>query len=388
MKANRRNIPFGRPMLGDEEKQAVLNVLEGPILVHGPKAQEFESMFSRFTGAPNAISVSSCTAALHLAYFDLGIGPGDEVIVPAQTHTATAHAVEFTGAKPVFVDAELNTGNIDIEQIEAHITENTRAISIVHFLGLPVAMDRIVAIAQKYDLFVVEDCALAIGTRFQGNHAGLFGDVGCFSFYPVKHMTTAEGGMLITKDQKLAERIKKLRAFGVDSAHTERKIPGVYDVNMLGYNYRMNEIQAAIGIEQIKRIDGFLAKRRENHQVLQRELAQVDELSLFQSSGGDFISSYYCLSIVLDQSIIEKRYDIVRHLGNKGVGTSVYYPKPVPHFRYYKHKYGYNSDSFPNAARISCGSISLPTGPHLETKDMEYIAKTVKEALYEIRKGS
>ena len=202
-----REISFGRPMIGAEEKQAVADVLSGPILVHGPKAKEFEEAFAAYTRADYAVSVSSCTAALHLSYFNLGLGVGDEVIVPAETHTATAHAVEICGAKPVFVDAEQRTGNIDIRQIESKITDRTRAISVVHFLGMPVDMDGINKIARKYNLFVVEDCALAIGTYFKGVHAGLYGDVGCFSFYPVKHITTAEGGMLITKNREIAERI-------------------------------------------------------------------------------------------------------------------------------------------------------------------------------------
>jgi perosamine synthetase len=162
-----RKIPFGRPIIGKEEKRAVMDVLEGPILVHGPRSKAFEDDFAAFAGAAHAVSVSSCTSALHLAYFDLGIGSDDEVIVPAQTHSATAHAVEFTGARPVFVDAEMKTGNIDIGQIEEQITENTRAISVVHFLGMPVAMDKVMAIANRHQLFVVEDCALAIGSYYR-----------------------------------------------------------------------------------------------------------------------------------------------------------------------------------------------------------------------------
>jgi perosamine synthetase len=382
-----REIPFGRPIIENEEKQAVMKVLNGPILVHGPKAKAFETGFSRYVGAPYAVSMSSCTAALHLGYFDLGIGPGDEVIVPAQTHNATAHAVEFTGAKPVFVDAEAETGNIDIDQIEEHISEKTRAVSVVHFLGMPVAMDRVVEIADEHDLFVVEDCALAIGSYYQGIHVGLHGDVGCFSFYPVKHMTTAEGGMLITKHNDLAERVTRKRAFGVDRVHGERNIPGVYDVNMLGYNYRMNEIQAVIGIEQLKRMDGFLKKREMNYRELEKGLREISEIKLFQSSNGEFKSSYYCLSVVLSEPLRPKRFEIVSYLKGRGVGTSVYYPKPVPHLSYYKDKYGYGEKSFPNAASISYGSIALPVGPHLGSEDVSYIVEAFKNAIYEVTKA-
>jgi len=172
-----REIHFGRPTIGDAERTAVMEVLNGPILVHGPRAVAFEKAFAEWTGAPHAVSTSSCTASLHLCYFYLGLGRGDEVIVPAQTHAATAHAVELTGATPIFVDAEQRTGNIDIAQIEAALTPRTRAISVVHYLGLPVDMDAVNAIAKKYELFVVEDCALSLGSRYRGVHTGLLGDI-------------------------------------------------------------------------------------------------------------------------------------------------------------------------------------------------------------------
>jgi perosamine synthetase len=380
-----RNIPFGKPMIDENEKQAVADVLNSPILVHGPKAKEFEEQFASYTGSPHAVSVSSCTAALHLAYFDLGIGQGDEVIVPAQTHIATAHAVEFTGARPVFVDAEMKTGNIDIDQIDGAVTERTRAISLVHFLGMPVDMDRVNAIAAKNDLCVVEDCALAIGTYYKGVHAGLHGDVGCFSFYPVKHMTTAEGGMLVTRHKDIASRIQRKKAFGVDRHMGERKIPGIYDVTMLGFNYRLNEIQAALGIEQLRRIDSFLKKREENYEALGKRLEEIDEIKQFQSSHDEYQSSYFCFSVVLNDSLSEKRYEIVNSLKLNGVGTSVYYPKPVPHMTYFKEKYGFSETSFPEAKRISYSSIALPIGPHLGIEDMDYIVNTLKNAIKEAK---
>jgi len=385
MQAATRVIPFGKPMIGEEEKNAVLEVLNGSILVHGPRVKEFEAAFAKFTGAPHAVSVSSCTAALHLAYFYLGLKTGDEVIVPAQTHVATAHAVELTGAKPIFVDAEKQTGNIDIDQIESKITSRTKALSVVHFLGMPVDMDRLMKIARKHGLFVVEDCALAIGSFYRGVHAGLHGDVGCFSFYPVKHMTTAEGGMLISRHDEVAKKIERQKAFGVDRHVGERSVPGVYDVNMLGFNYRLNEIAAVLGIEQLKRMDGFLARRKENFEFLRRGLATLDEISQFQSSRGDFQSSYYCLSILLKPSWVAKRPQMVASLKQNGVGTSVYYPQPVPLMSYYREKYVYRKEDFPTASWISESSISLPVGPHLGLEDMEYIVQCVKNALSEVR---
>ena len=379
-----REIPFGRPIIGDEERNAVSGVLDGPILVHGPISKKFEDDFAVYTAAPHAICVSSCTAAMHLVYFDLGIGPGDEVIVPAQTHAATAHAVEYCGGKPVFVDAEIQTGNINLEHIESAITKRTKAVAVVHYLGMPVDMNRVTTIAKKHDLFVLEDCALAIGTYYDGVHAGLLGDAGCFSFYPVKHMTTAEGGMIITQRGDMAARITRKKAFGVDRHMGERKIPGIYDVNLLGFNYRMNEIQAAIGIEQLKKMNSFLKKREENHLLLSDGLDQIQEIRQFQSTNGKFKSSYYCFSIILEESLVPKRFEIVQFLNSHGVGTSVYYPKPVPHMTYYKEKYGYTENDFPVAARISYGSIALPVGPHLNREDMKYIADTIKQAMREV----
>jgi len=376
-----RNIPFGAPMIGDEERSAVQDVLAGPILVHGPRAARFEEDFAAFVGAPHAVSVSSCTAGMHLIWFTLGLGPGDEVIVPAQTHTATAHAVELTGARAVFVDVDRDTGNIDIAAFEAAITSRTRAVAPVHFLGMPVDMPRLVGIARQRGLFVLEDCALAFGTRLSGTHAGLFGDAGVFSFYPVKHITTAEGGMIVTRDADLAGRLKLRKAFGVDRSHAERKIPGTYDVVALGFNYRMSELHAAIGIEQVKKLPRFLEHRERNYRALSEELGNVRGVRLLLSTNGRFTSSYYCLSVIVDESLATRRVEIVSQLNAKGVGTSVYYPQPVPRMTYYREKYGWRDGSFPNAARISDRSIALPVGPHLSEADMRYIGNAMAEVL-------
>lgn len=377
-----RQIPFGRPMIGAEERAAVAEVLSGTRLVHGPRTDEFEAAFQTFVGAGHAVAVSSCTAALHLYYFQAGIGPGDEVIVPAQTHTATAHAVELVGATPVFVDSEPTTGNVDLDQVESAIGPSTRAISIVHYLGVPVDMARLGAIASAHGLEIVEDCALAVGARFQGQHVGLAGTGGCFSFYPVKHFTTAEGGMFITDDENLARRFRHLRAFGVDRHFGERAVPGVYDVTALGFNYRLNEIQAAIGVEQVKKLPAFLRTRRDNFEVLSAGLRQIDELRILEAEiTPDQEPSYYCLSAVLDRTTASRRTDIVAGLNAAGIGSSVYYPRPVPLMSYYQDKYGTASDAFPVAAEISEQSIALPVGPHLDADDMHYIVSSMKQVI-------
>lgn len=380
-----RNIPFGKPIIGDEERNAVLEVLKGSQFVHGPLAKKFETDFAGFIGGGYAHTVASCTAGLHLAYVYLGIGPGDEVIVPAQTHVATAHSVEYTGARPVFVDVDATTGNIDIDGIEAAISPRTKAISVVHYLGLPVDMDKVNALARKHDLFVVEDAALALGARYKGVHAGLIGDVGSFSFYPVKHITTAEGGMFTTRHADVAAKVARLKAFGYDKMVGERVVPGLYDVDLLGYNYRMNEIEAAIGIEQLKRVGGFLAKRAANDAALREALEGIDEITCLAPGGGDFEHAHYCLVAVLGDAVADKRYDIINGMRDVGVGTSVYYPGPVPHLKYYREKYDLGRVEYPNAARISNQSIALSVGPHLDEDDMIYVGRMLKQVLGAIK---
>ena len=375
------NIPFARPIIGDEERAVATEVLRGHVMVHGPRISQFEDDFAQWVGADASVAVSSCTAGLHLAYFYLGLGPGDEVIVPAMTHVATAHAVEFVGAKPVFVDAEPHTGNIDIDQIEQSVTPNTKALSLVHFLGMPVDMDLINAIAQKHGLFVVEDAALGFGTKFKGVHAGLLGDVGLFSMYPVKHITTLEGGLVLSKHPEFLKKIALQRAFGVDRTHGERKIPGQYDVNLLGFNYRMNELQAAIGSIQVGRLDGFLQKRKENHEIISQKLEGVEQIHQLESSKGPFQSSYYCKSIVQREGLEKKRMEVIEALAARGVGTSIYYPRPVPDLIYYREKYGYLEGQFPEAGKIAYHSVALPVGPHLHSGDAEYLSDAVIEVV-------
>jgi perosamine synthetase len=381
-----RNIVFGKPLIGDEERRAVLEVMSGIQLVHGPRAKKFETDFSALVGGGHTLTTASCTAGLHLAYLHLGIGAGNEVIVPAQTHVATAHSVEYTGAKPVFVDSDISTGNIDVAQIESAITPRTKAISVVHYLGLPVNMGSIMDLARKYGLFVVEDCALAIGGKYKGTHVGLIGDVGVFSFYPVKHVTTAEGGMFITRHSHVAERVMRLKAFGYDKMLGERVVPGLYDVDMLGYNYRMNEIEAAIGVEQLKRIGGFLERRAINDSALRKSLSGISEVKLLADGGGDYEHAHYCLAVILEDRIAHKRRDIIKGLQDAGVGTSMYYPGPVPHLKYYRDKYDLGNTPFPNAARLSQQSIALSVGPHLDEDDMEYTASALKRVLGQLLK--
>lgn len=381
----KRTVQFARPWITDKEREAVLEVLKGDILTHGPQNKAFEEEFGKFVGSRGedvyCVAVSSCMAALHLTYWQMGIGSGDEVIVAAQTHVATAHAIEMVGARPVFLDCEPKTGNIDPEKIEQLITKRTKAIGLVHFLGIPCHMDAIAGIAQEHDLKIIEDCALAVGSRYKGKHLGLFGDAGCFSFYPVKHITTGDGGMFITRHKDLADRVLKARGFGVDKTFGERTIPGMYDAPTLGLNYRMSDINASIGRVQLSRIGEILRIRKENFAELKAGLKKTKDIAILDSQNDDCTSSHYCLTIVLDGALSQKRNEMVNFLNARGVGTSVYYPQPVPRMTYYKNKYGYDARLFPQAERISDQSIALPVGPHLQSDDMNYIAESVNEGV-------
>ena len=261
-------VPFGRPDITDREIQAVLNVLKKPILAHGPLSDKFAKLFAKYTGSKFATTVSSCTAGMHLFYLAKNIKSGDEVIVTSQSHISTAHSISLTGAKPVFVDCNPFNGNIEISKIEKKITKKTKAISLVHHLGNPSDMNAIIKIAKKNNLLVMEDCATALGAKINNKHVGNFGNAGVFSFYPIKHITTGEGGIVISNDKKTIDKINMLKAFGVNKSYLKRRIPGEYDSSLLGLNYRMNEISSAIGIEQIKRFPKFLAIRKKNYNYL------------------------------------------------------------------------------------------------------------------------
>ncbi|MCH7935494.1 MAG: DegT/DnrJ/EryC1/StrS family aminotransferase [Proteobacteria bacterium] len=375
------DIPFGRPWIANEDRKAVMDVLKGHILTHGPNCTAFEDEFVAMMGGGSAASTSSCMAALHLSYLHFELGPGDEVIVPAMTHVATVHAVALTGATPVFVDCELQSGNMDLNRIEDAVTPRTRALSVVHFCGIPCAMPDVMRIADRYGLRVIEDCALAVGARYDDRHVGLFGHTGCYSFYPVKHITTGEGGMLVSQYEDVVGAISRFRAFNVDRSHTERTIPGIYDVTGVGMNYRMSEMQAALGRTQIKKIPEIAKRRSKNFRALKEGMLAIEGVSVLDAADDRALNSHYCLIAVLSGDLARRRDDMVRALNERGVGTSIYYPHPVPRLSHYRTKYGYDSALYPSAETISDRSIALPVGPHLTTRDMADMAKAFSAAV-------
>ena len=344
-------IPFGKPIIDFKEKKIISEVLDSGIFVHGLKSKEFEKNFKKFTGAKDAITVSSCTAGMHLFYFSLNIGKGDEVIIPAQTHVATAHAIELSGAKPIFIDSDYPAGNINIDLIEKKITKKTKAITVVHYLGNPVNMIKLKSLVKKYTLYLLEDCALALGANINKKHVGLFGDAGFFSFYPVKHITTAEGGMIILKNNKFSKLLRKKKAFGYDKSLDQRTYPGLYDVDQLGFNY------------------------------LEKKLKYIKEISVIPNFNKNLKGSYYCLSIMLSNKILKKRFDIIKYLKEKGIGSSIYYPHPVPRLKYYQKKYRINKKNFIIASEFSDKIICLPIGPHVSKNNLDLIASSLKKII-------
>lgn len=379
-----RQIPFGRPIVTDDDRAAVLAALDSPVLTHGPRCQSFEDDFAAFMGGGHSVTTSSCTAALHLFNMHLGVGPGDKVIVPAISHVATAHALEITGATPVFVDCDTDTGNMDPDALAAAIDSDTKAICMVHFNGIPADMTAIMAVAEKHGLPVLEDCATSLGGTWDGTHVGLFGDGAAFSFYPAKHITSAEGGMFSSRHGKVAASVKRIRGFCYDRSLNERKLPGIYDVDGLGMNFRMSELHAALGASQLKRAPDFLAARGRNFAAYKSLLPADAGFRILEPVDARSKNSFYCLTVLLENPRPGLRDDLLSSLPARGVGVSVHYPHPLPRLAYYREKYGYVAGMFPNAEAISDRSVNLPLGPHISDDDIAYIANTFVNLLREL----
>lgn len=374
-------IPFASPDLSVGDSPLIERVLESGTLVHGPITERFEAEFAARAGSNHAVSVSSCTAGLHLALMALGVGPGDSVIVPAMTHVATAHAVEFCGARPMFVDVDPRTGNIAVDAVRAAIAPDTKAIIIVHYLGLPCEMDELEVVARSVNAAIIEDCALALDATYRERRAGTLGIAGCFSFYPTKHMTTIEGGMVTTDDAQIADRVRKQKAFGYDRSADQRRLPGIYDIAALGYNYRMNEVEAAVGVSQLEKLDAYQVARKRNWATLASLLSDKEEVTIFPRQLGASESSHFCLNVTFSADSDIDRDRVLDYLQQTGVGCSVHYPVALPLSAFYRARYGYEVGEFPVAEWIAARTLSLPVGPHLESGDVERIAMELITAI-------
>ncbi|MBS7287570.1 MAG: DegT/DnrJ/EryC1/StrS family aminotransferase [Candidatus Freyarchaeota archaeon] len=366
-------IPINKPTLGREEEENVIQVLRSGILTgrasEGGMVAEFEKIFARFLGVKYAVAVSSGTAALHASLLALGVGLGDEVIVPSFTFSATCNVVLHVGARPVFVDIDLDTYTMDPSEVKKALTPKTKVIIPVHLYGHPVDMKPIMELAAEKDVYVVEDAAQAHGAEYGGVKVGGIGHLGCFSFYPTKIITTGEGGMVTTNDEELAEKVKIIRNQG------ER---GNYATALLGHNWRLTELGAAIGIAQMKKIDGFLAKRRRNAAHLTKLLSNVDELVPPLEKG--WAKHAWNIYTVRLRNNEVKRDKAVSLLRKHGVGATIYYPIPVHLTPLYREK-GYSKVSLPNTELASKTVFSLPVHPSMTEEDIEKVALAVKETL-------
>lgn len=378
------NIHITKPFFDENERNAVAEVLKDGWIVQGPKVQEFEKIFAEYVGVKYAVAVSSCTAALHLALVSLGIKSGDEVIVPSFTYVATANAVEYTGAKPVFVDIDLNTYNIDSNQIKRAVTKRTKAIIPVHLFGLSADMDAILGIAKKYGLYIIEDAACAVGSLYKGKHVGAFGNVGCFSFHPRKIITTGEGGMLATNDKRLAEKFESLRSHGATISDLIRHRQGGFILppfEKLGYNYRMTDIQAAIGIEQVKKLNLILKERMDKADYYNRMLSDLDKIILPMPSE-DYQHSYQSYVVLLKRYKDLSRNQLADSLIQNGIaarqGTHA-----VHMLGYYRKKYKLKINQLPNSLTADRFTFTLPLYKGLSIEEQDFVIKTLKTFLFD-----
>ena len=317
------NIPITKPLLGLEEERAVSQVIQSGWLVQGPKVAEFERTVADYIGVQHAVAVSSCTTALHLALILCEIGPGDEVIVPSFTFIATANAVRHTGATPVLVDIDPCTYNLHPEGIEAAITPRTKAVMPVHQIGLAADIDRINVVARQYDLVVIEDAAPAIGAMYKGKKVGALGNPTCFSFHPRKVITSGEGGMFLTNDENLAERARLLRAHGMslsDLARHQAKSVVIEEYHDVGYNYRMSDLHAAVGIEQMKKLD-FMLTRRQEIAAHYSEALQRFEFIRLPFSSLETPHTYQSYMIELLPHSPKKREQVMQELLDVGIAS-------------------------------------------------------------------
>lgn len=358
-------IPIAKPNIGLDEINEVVEVLKSGELTQGRWVEEFERDFAKFVQTKFAIATSNGTTALHLALLALNIEVGDEVITTPFSFIASTNAILYVGAKPVFVDIDPKIFNINPSLIEEKITSKTRAILPVHLFGLPADMKKILEIAKKHNLFVVEDAAQAHGAKIDNKLVGSFGDLAAFSFYPTKNMTTAEGGMITTDSEELAKKLKVLRNHGMEKR---------YYHDVLGFNFRMSNIQAAIGIHQLKKINDFNKKRLENAQFLTEQLLGVGGIQTpFIPPGFTHVFHQYTILVKEGK---EKRDELTEYLNKNGVSNMIYYPVPIHQQKFIRNMYP--DLKLKIAEQISDQVLSLPIHPLLGRKDLEKIATLIR----------
>jgi len=369
-----QTIPFSKPDIRKSDLKRVIKTIKSGWLAHGKNSSLLEDLFIKYTKANFCTTVSNCTSGIHAVCIALGLNKDHEVIVPAQTHVATAHAAAITGAKVRFADIDYKTGNILFSEIKKLTNKKTKCLIVVHMTGLSCEMDKIISFCRKKKIFLIEDCAHGLGTTYKKKHVGNFGEAGIFSFYPTKQITTGEGGVIISNNKKLMDKIKIIKSIGVNTPPEKRKIQGVYDVVNLGLNYRLTDFQAALAIGQMKRYKKNLTNRRNNAKYY---ISKIKKIKGIEVQDFNINHSYFILQIFFENNRI--RDNILLKLKEQKVGSSIHYATSVPMMSYYKNKYNLNNYTFANSEKYGANSISLPTHQFITKKMIDRIIKILKE---------
>jgi len=374
-------IPFSKPWIDEDEINEVVDTLRSGWLTMGPKTTKFEQLLAEYLGVKHVIAVNSCTAALHLSLVALGIGPGDEVITTPYTFAATTNVILQVGARPFFVDIEPKTYNIDPEKIREAITQRTKAIIPVHFGGHPCDMKEIMAIAADAHLYVVEDAAHALGAEYQHRKIGTIGHLTCFSFYPTKNITTGEGGAISTDDDRLAEKLVILRLHGMSADAWKRytdKGSWYYEIEESGFKYNMTDIEAAIGIHQIKKIEQFTEIRRRYAQQYNRELGEIRDIIVPYEKPE--VKHVYHLYPILLQDM--NRDQFIRRMREAKIGCSVHFI-PLHLHPLYRRLFRFNRSCFPIAEWVYEREVSLPLYPRMIDDEVRYVIDSIQKIFWE-----
>jgi dTDP-4-amino-4,6-dideoxygalactose transaminase len=377
-------LPFCLPSLGEEEIRETTETLRSGWLTTGPKTKKLENMFRDYLGVENAVCLNSCTAALHLALVALDIGPGDEVITSPVTWPSTANVIVHTGATPVFADVDPDTLNIDPGSLEKKITERTKAVIPVHMAGRPCDMDRIHDIAKEQGLRVIEDAAHAIGAEYRGRKVGALSDITCFSFYPIKNMTTIEGGLLVTGDGDIAEKVSINSLHGISRDAWKRYNSEEiihHEVIYPGFKYNMTDVQASIGIHQLRRLDGFIKRRKEITSLYNDAFKSIKGLEIPSEIEDGSSGAYhlYILRLNLDR-LNSSRDRIMAALNAEKIGSGLHF-RSLHVQKYYRERYSFKTEDLPAAAEISERIISLPLYPGMDRYDIDSVIKAVRKVL-------
>lgn len=378
-----RFLVFGAPAIEEAEIREVVASMESGWLGTGPKVAQFERDFGYYKGAAHTAAVSSCTAALHLSILAAGVEPGDEVITSPMTFAATVNSIIHTGATPVLADVDPVTMNIDPGQVEAAITPRTRAILPIHFAGRPCEMDALMEIASRHDLKVIEDCAHAIETEYRGRKVGTFGDFGCFSFYVTKNVVTGEGGMVLARNEEDAARIKVLALHGMSKDAWKRfSDEGYkhYQVVEAGYKYNMMDLQAAIGVHQLSRVESYWSRRRKIWDRYNEAFAELP-IGLPADPEPETRHAYHLYTIMVDEGRAGVGRDaFLEAMNAHNIGLGVHYLS-IPEHPYYRREFGWKPENYPNAARIGRQTVSLPLSAKLTDGDVEDVIEAVERVL-------